>query len=167
MKSCTNTKCESGGVKLPPSDFHKSKYSLDGMRSWCKHCTNAMSKRYHLTHRLQIKKRKTKYDKNYRLKNQNKINARNQLYWTKHHKSGHAIELLGCTVDKFKKYIELKFQPGMTWNNWGNGPNRWNIDHIIAVTKFDMSSPKDQQTCFRYTNMQPLWWIDNMHKGNK
>lgn len=42
------------------------------------------------------------------------------------YKTGSAIRDLGCSIPEFKKYIETKFQPGMSWGNYG----KWHIDHI-------------------------------------
>jgi hypothetical protein len=39
------------------------------------------------------------------------------------------MELLGCSIDEFKKYIESLFEDGMTWQNYP----AWHIDHIIPV----------------------------------
>lgn len=33
-------------------------------------------------------------------------------------------EILGCNYDTFKEYIESKWEPWMTWDNYGN-PNKW------------------------------------------
>jgi hypothetical protein len=73
------------------------------------------------------------------------------------------IKALGCTSVEFRDYIASKFQPGMTWENYG--PKGWHIDHVIACAKFDLNDPIQQATCFHYTNMQPLWWFDNLSKG--
>ena len=53
----------------------------------------------------------------------------------------------------------------MTWDNWGNGIGKWNMDHITAVRKFDLSKEEDRLKCFHYTNYQPMWWIDNQAKS--
>lgn len=44
---------------------------------------------------------------------------------------------------------------------------KWNIDHIKPCTKFDLSDPKQQEICFNYKNLQPLWAVDNIRKGEK
>ena len=34
-------------------------------------------------------------------------------------KSRHTLDLLGCSLERFKIYLESKFQDGMTWENYG------------------------------------------------
>ena len=80
-------------------------------------------------------------------------------------KNSHAIELLGCSVDFLKKYIELQFSEGMNWRN--NTKHGWHIDHIIPVDSFDLRDIEQQRKCFHWTNLQPLWSDDNWRKGNK
>jgi len=67
-------------------------------------------------------------------------------------------EILGCTFDEFKMYLESKFEPWMCWNNKGlyNGEFNygWDIDHIIPI-----SSAKTEEDIIKlnhYTNLQPL-----------
>ena len=78
-------------------------------------------------------------------------------------KSAKTKELLGCTLDEFKLHLSSKFKSGMTFENYGE----WHIDHIIPVKIFNLSDPTEQKQCFHYTNMQPLWAIDNYTKGCK
>ena len=80
-------------------------------------------------------------------------------------KAYHTIELLGCSVDEARRYLESKFQDGMTWKN--HGQFGWHIDHKIPIDSFDLTNPEDQKKCFHYTNLQPLWWQENLSKGNK
>ena len=80
-------------------------------------------------------------------------------------KEATSMKLLGCTLDAFRAHIEKQFQPGMTWDNYGK--EGWEIDHIIPCSSFDLSIPGSQRVCFNYSNLQPLWHIDNMKKGNK
>lgn len=82
-------------------------------------------------------------------------------------KSGHTIEILGCTIEEFKKHLEQQFKDGMTWQNHGFGKNKWNIDHIIPCASFDLSDPIQQKKCFHYTNVQPLWHFENIKKGDR
>jgi hypothetical protein len=87
------------------------------------------------------------------------------------HKSSSSMELLGCTPEECKKYLESKFQEGMSWDNYGN-PNGdhsdcWHIDHIRPCASFDLTDPEQQRQCFHYTNLQPLWAVDNLSKGAK
>lgn len=75
------------------------------------------------------------------------------------------LELTGCTLEFLCNYLELKFTEGMSWNNYGKFG--WHIDHIIPCSSFDMTDPEEQKKCFHYTNLQPLWWMDNLKKSNK
>lgn len=75
--------------------------------------------------------------------------------------SSHAI--LGCSILVAKKHIESMFKEGMNWDN--NTVFGWHIDHIIPL-----SSAKIEEELMRlchYTNLQPLWWHENLSKGGK
>lgn len=75
----------------------------------------------------------------------------------------HTEELLGCSFETLRDYLETKFLPGMTWDN--HGQFGWHIDHIKPCSAFDLTDPEQQKQCFHYTNLQPLWWRDNLSKG--
>jgi len=78
-------------------------------------------------------------------------------------KSKRTIELIGCSVDELLAHLESQFQEGMNWDNYGE----WHIDHIKPCAMFDFSKEEDQKECFHYTNLQPLWAIENIRKSNK
>ena len=71
--------------------------------------------------------------------------------------------LIGCEVDYLMFHIQNQFTKGMTWNNYG----LWHIDHKRPCASFDLSKPIEQQKCFHFKNLQPLWAIGNLRKGNK
>lgn len=82
-------------------------------------------------------------------------------------KSASTISLLGCSLDDFKIYLESKFESGMTWENYGKGSGKWNIDHIMPCAIFDLTKPEHQRRCFHFSNMQPLWEPENIRKHAK
>ena len=78
-------------------------------------------------------------------------------------KSASTETLVGCSMDELRDHLESQFTAGMTWDNYGE----WHVDHIKPCAMFDFSIDSHQFQCFHYTNMQPLWAIDNYKKGNK
>ena len=80
-------------------------------------------------------------------------------------KAGSAVNDLGCSIDFLYKYLEVKFQPGMTWKNWGR--KGWHIDHVTPLDWFDLANREQFLTANHYTNLQPLWWKDNLSKGSR
>jgi len=94
-------------------------------------------------------------------------NLRGRVYMAlkKGIKSDTTMNLLGCTIDYFKQYMENQFTEGMSWGNMGR--EGWHIDHKKPCDSFDLSNPGEQKICFHYSNMQPLWRIDNLKKGTK
>ena len=79
-------------------------------------------------------------------------------------KAAHSIQLLGCTRDELRAHLERQFTAGMTWDNYG--VKGWHIDHRKPCAVFDLTNPKHQRECFHYTNLQPLWAVDNLSKGD-
>lgn len=80
-------------------------------------------------------------------------------------KKGNTAKLIGCSVPEFKTYLSKLFKKGMTWEN--HGFRTWHIDHIRPCCSFDLSKEEDQMKCFHYTNLQPLWWHENLSKNGK
>jgi len=68
-------------------------------------------------------------------------------------------QILGCTLNEFKQYIESQFEPWMNWENRGKRivttqNTSWDIDHIIPI-----SSAKTEEEIIKlshYTNLRPL-----------
>lgn len=72
-------------------------------------------------------------------------------------------EIVGCSWEQLKQHLESQFQPNMTWDN--HGQYGWHIDHIIPL-----ASATTEEQIYKlnhYTNLQPLWWEDNIKKGDK
>jgi len=77
-------------------------------------------------------------------------------------KGGHTMELCGCTILELRAHLEKKFTDGMTWDNYGEV---WHCDHIIPCASWDFNSVEQQQICFNYANLQPLFVTENLSKG--
>jgi len=163
-------------------------------KSICRSCLNLSSKlwkynnkqrikqyntEYRADHSLEIREQRKEYRKNNRdiinkyerYKTQTDINfklskrIRNRLNdiirqrFT--YKKSKLNEYLGCSLDFLKTYIESKFLLGMSWDNYG----KWHIDHIIPLSS--ATSEEELYKLNHYTNLQPLWAIDNIRKSNK
>ena len=133
-------------------------------------CNSNYLKEYRKTHKEQIRYQKRRYerirygnDPEYKLKKYLRRKIASSINGKMFYK--HSVELLGCTIEEFRGYIESLFSPGMTWSNWSS--NGWHLDHIIPVSFFNFSSAEDQRRCFHYTNIRPLWAKDNLSKRNK
>ena len=72
-------------------------------------------------------------------------------------------ELIGCSVEELRAHLERQFQPGMSWDNYGD----WHCDHIYPLSLIDPHNPEQVKAVMNYKNLQPLWGLDNMSKGNR
>lgn len=75
-------------------------------------------------------------------------------------KKNKTFEIVGCTPQELKEYLEKQFVDGMSWEN----RSEWHIDHIIPLS----SAKTEEELCklCHYKNLQPLWAIDNIKKSN-
>lgn len=78
-------------------------------------------------------------------------------------KEGTVGELLGCPVVWLEAWLESLFKPGMSWENYGPV---WHIDHIKPCAAFNLTDPEQQRICFHWTNLQPLFALDNLRKSD-
>ena len=76
------------------------------------------------------------------------------------YKNSKTVQLIGCSYADLKTHLESLFLDGMSWDNFG----LWHIDHIRPCASFDLTDPEQQKQCFHYTNLQPLWALDNRRK---
>lgn len=85
-------------------------------------------------------------------------------------KSSKTHQLLGCTFEFFKSYIESKFESWMNWDNYGkyNGQLNygWDLDHIVPLST--AKSEKEMVELLHFSNVQPLCSKVNrdIKKGN-
>ena len=137
-------------------------------------------KEYYLNNKEEISERKKKYRKD----NKNKINEYQRFYINQRlkndilfkishyyrnmirksfnrggfNKKSKTFEILGCSFEEFKLYLENKFEDWMDWNNRGlyNGELNygWDIDHIIPISSAE--TEEDVIRLNHYTNLQPL-----------
>jgi hypothetical protein len=78
-------------------------------------------------------------------------------------KNNKTFEIVGCTPQELKDYLEKQFKEGMTWENYGF--YGWHIDHIIPLASAE--TEEELLKLFHYTNLQPLWAEENLLKSNK
>ena len=64
------------------------------------------------------------------------------------------VDELDCTVSEFQDHIESQFVRGMNWNNYGT---KWEIDHIVPKSAFDLSDEDEYLECAHFSNVRPLF----------
>jgi len=125
-------------------------------------------RRYRQNHPDKIRAKNSRQYPRYRRSIQQKLrrNLRNRLWYALkgERKVGSAVRDLGCSIDFLKKHLESKFQPGMSWDNYGVGNNKWSVDHITPISLFDLTDRKQLLKACNYVNLQPLWSSDNSRK---
>jgi hypothetical protein len=180
-KILTEKGCTKCNTVKPISEFSIRKDSKIGYTSHCKVCLSEAQKKY--VERARV------YKKNWKLRNKEKYRASERIRAKKkrqndpvhatvvclrnrikdalklYKKSKSSAEYLGCDLDFLRKHLESQFTEGMTWEN--RGYYGWHIDHIIPISSFDLSKESDLKKAFHYSNLQPLWWRDNLKKGAK
>lgn len=74
------------------------------------------------------------------------------------------MKYLGCTGAELKLHLESMFLDGMSWDNYGTV---WHVDHKIPLSWFDMNHEGDRKTALCYTNLQPMFALENIRKGGR
>jgi hypothetical protein len=164
FKICT--KCK---IEKTVDNFNASKQSKDGLYPQCKQCLKEYKKEHY--EKPETKQKRNKYGRKKRKEDPNFnliISLRNRVNIAIKKQLGKkalkTIELLGCSIEECRQYLESQFQPGMNWDN--HGVFGWHIDHIIPCSSFNLTDPEEQKKCFHYTNLQPLWAEENLKKRN-
>lgn len=188
MKECKRCKCSKSYDM-----FNKRSDQKDGLDYYCKTCVSEINKINREKNRdVLAQKKKEHYEKNrehyakyksdWKRRNRERINENERKYRIEnpisafvcsfrgrlrkvlHYKKDgrpRSIDFIGCSTDMLRSHIESMFKDGMNWNNYGE----WHIDHIIPL---DCANDMDEvYTLCHYSNLQPLWWYDNLKKSSK
>lgn len=121
---------------------------------------NKQAKQYRENNKEKISdyfKTRLKTDPIYRLKKN--LRTRIGLAIKTNQKTGKMLDYLGCSIEEFKYYLEEQFYNGMTWDNYG----QWHIDHIVPLN--EATNSKELYELCHFSNLQPLWAIDNLRKN--
>ena len=179
-------KCNKCGENRHISEYRKASKTIHGIRGSCVYCDRKLYAEYSKQPKVQASHRKKMreyvrsnrhnpdFRKRHTVANQkwlaNNINARlakalrirlrNAL--KDNDKNGSAASDLGCTLEELKVYLETKFEPGMTWDNWTT--DGWHIDHIKPLHLFDLTDRKQLLQACHYTNLRPMWAKDNLSR---
>lgn len=117
-------------------------------KAWCRQCATEAKRAYDDPGQKRIARR-----------------LRTRLNHALHGRGVFALEYLGCTLPVLRTHLESQWQPGMTWESYGNLPGKWNIDHVKPLASFDLSDPEECARACHYTNLQPMWALENSAKG--
>ncbi len=101
----------------------------------------------------------------FRLKHRLRSRIRGALRSNGARKAVKTMDLIGCSALELQQWIQGLFTAGMSWEGLMAG--LIHIDHIKPCSSFDLTDPEQQKACFHYTNLQPLWRLDNLRKNDK
>ena len=173
--------CSKCSEEKPTTEY--SKHSKHYLRSYCKKCAYISAKDYNSKYPEKVAKCKNNWYKN----NKEQVFKIHYDYVKKRKKSdpefklslairarfkqaikhswlrGKTLSYLGCSISEYKKYLESKFQPGMTWENYGE----WHIDHILPLCSFNLKDELEVSKACHFSNTQPLWALDNLKKSSR
>lgn len=124
--------------------------------------------------RLKNRDRSRKYHRDYEMERRRSdpsfaisitMKSRVRMALKKSHskKASKTATLIGCSIEQLRVHIERGFKRGMTWKNYGT---HWHIDHILPCASFELSDPRQQLQCFHWSNLQPLWSVENLKKSD-
>ena len=162
---CDNLRARAWAIANPDKSkkaslrYRSSKKASDTRSKWCQNNGERL--------RAQCSER----EKRYRLLKNNRslssaISCRIRSVLKGNSKTSTTLQLTGCSSwQDLRACIEERWQPGMSWSNWGR--DGWHIDHIRPCASFDLSDPTQQLQCFHYSNLQPLWAKENLSKSDK
>jgi len=78
-------------------------------------------------------------------------------------KTKHSVDYLGCSSDEYFKWM-FNYNNNYKLENHGK---EWHIDHVIPISKFDLSNESEQLLAFNWRNTMPLSSKENLVKNNK
>jgi hypothetical protein len=176
--TATGRECTVCGEYKTKEHYNKHKYRLHGMNSRCRKCEIKISAQYRELNRDNVRKQQRERhakriatDPKYKLAHNIRSRLNKIIKTRSAIKSAQTLKLIGAPIDVVVDHIERQFTEEMSWELFGNyaalGNRALSIDHIRPIASFDLTDPEEQKKAFHYTNLQPMFLIDNIKKGSK
>jgi hypothetical protein len=74
------------------------------------------------------------------------------------------LDIIGCSIDFYKNWLEFQFNEKMNWNNHGE---YWHIDHVKPCASFNLLDKNQIKECFNWKNVRPIEKVLNLIKNDK
>lgn len=144
---------------------YPEKLKVEGQKYYRKNKTKLLEKSKKYRQRPQRQKRMSEIHQ-HRMKNDILYKLRrvlrsriNKAFARKTEKSR---DILGCSIEQVRKYLENQFTEKMSWDNHGT---YWEIDHIVPLAS--ATNHKALRKLCHYSNLQPLESSKNREKGDR
>jgi hypothetical protein len=145
-----------GSTNLLINEFYKDKAKKDGYREKCKNCESIKKKTYYQENKEKRNEyESTKYHSDEATKIK-KLLRRRILACLKTKTSNAILEICGCELDFFKKWIEFQYKL-LTNNNtidWEDFKTNYHIENFLSCSSFDLTNIEEQKKCFNWKNIQ-------------
>ena len=158
IKRCS--KCKMECLKL---NFYKDITRKDGLRIYCKSCTN----QYHNNRKEQrnaYEKQKRKIDFNFKLAHNIRCRTSKAFKSQNIEKTNKTIDLIGCSNSFLRKWIIHQLYGDMILENYGK---IWCLDHCYPLSKTNLSNENDMYKSTNWINIRPMYIKDNITKSDK
>lgn len=155
-------------------EYNKNYYinNTDKVKKLNKNWYELNKEKHRENNRMWSEKNKNRMNEYYnnRIKEQRKtdplkkliFNVRSRIYSVISNKTKTSFNIVGCSPEFLKEYLEKQFTEGMCWELMGKYIH---IDHIIPLSS--ATTEEEIYKLCHYTNLQPLWAEDNLKKSNK
>jgi hypothetical protein len=70
----------------------------------------------------------------------------------------------GLDKKTIRKWFELQFTDGLTWDNFGT---HWQFDHIVPVAYFNFDNEQDMRLCWNFINIRVEGILQNKYRGGR
>ena len=159
-------------LKYKEDKNHRNKILQECRKSYIKNRDRRLSyaKKYQSedkNKKRRNKKQKERLKTDLQFKLSTYIRNRIGFFFKKQIMPNSSIKALRCSVKTLVSHLESLFESGMNWKNYGAGPGKWEIDHILPLCSFDLKKASQFNRACHYTNLQPLWHEDHVEKTIK
>jgi hypothetical protein len=72
-------------------------------------------------------------------------------YVLENNKSSFYAPYFGLDNSKFREWIQIQFEDGLSWENFSS---HWQFDHIVPVAYFDFMNEADLRLCWNFVNIR-------------